>query len=168
MGCCAGEKSSGEAVKSGCCGPKKGVCAWLGCGIAVLVVLALGFSAWMKLSHQAQAVQMLVGTFGYPETVISTLGAIELLAAVLYGLRKTSFLGAVLLTGYLGGAVATHVRVQDAYVAPLVLGVLVWVGLYFRNPHVAKAVCGGKGCCKPEGTCETPETGSSKGGACCG
>lgn len=49
---------------------------------------------------------------------------------------STGFLGAILLTGYLGGAIATHVRVGDAFVAPLVLGIFVWGGLYLRDERL--------------------------------
>jgi hypothetical protein len=54
----------------------------------------------------------------------------------LYAIPRTKVLGAVLLTGYLGGAIATHVRIGEPFVAPLVLGVLAWLGLYLRDEKV--------------------------------
>jgi hypothetical protein len=61
---------------------------------------------------------------------------LELFCAAVYVVPRTAVLGAVLLTGYLGGAVATHVRVGDAFIVPLLLGVLVWAGLYLRDERV--------------------------------
>jgi xanthine/uracil permease len=53
-----------------------------------------------------------------------------------YLIPQTSLLGAILLTGYLGGAIATHVRISDNFVPPVVMGVLVWLGLYLRDPRL--------------------------------
>jgi xanthine/uracil permease len=53
-----------------------------------------------------------------------------------YVIPQTSVLGAILLTGYLGGAVATHVRIDDNFVPPIVMGVLVWLGLFLRDPRL--------------------------------
>jgi hypothetical protein len=65
------------------------------------------------------------------------LGAIEICCALLYAIPRTAVLGAVLLTGYLGGAIATHVRVGDpSFVTPLVLGMIAWAGLYLRDPRL--------------------------------
>jgi hypothetical protein len=64
------------------------------------------------------------------------IGIVELLCVIVYAVPRTSILGAVLLTGYLGGAIATHVRVGDMFIPPLVLGVLVWGGLYFRSARI--------------------------------
>ena len=66
------------------------------------------------------------------------LGIVELGSTLLYIIPQTAVLGAILLTGYLGGAVATHVRVADwsHMPIPLVLGILVWVGLYLRDARI--------------------------------
>jgi hypothetical protein len=64
------------------------------------------------------------------------IGLLELLCAVLYLVPQTALLGAVLLTGYLGGAVATHLRIGEPFVLPLVLGVLIWAGLWLRDPRL--------------------------------
>jgi hypothetical protein len=166
-GCCGTQADGSAQTPKKCCVPSGKWACWVGCGISALVVFGLGFSAWMKISQQAPVVEMLTGKFGYPASVITTLGAIEMMIAILYLIRKTSFFGAVLATAYLGGAVATHVRVQDPYIAPVVLGVLVWAGLYLRNPVVAKAVCGGGHChknaCTPQG-----DASSSGKSSCCG
>jgi hypothetical protein len=108
---------------------------WTGRVISALPVLMLLMSAGMKLSHSPSFVEKWT-KFGYPEQLLSTIGVLELLCAALYAIPRTTFLGAILVTAYLGGAVNTHVRVGDPFVIPIVLGVLVWLGLYFRNAHV--------------------------------
>lgn len=76
---------------------------------------------------------------GYSEAVIIPLGVILLISTLLYIFPKTSFLGAILITGYLGGAVATHVRIGNPLLThtlfPVYLGVIVWLGLVIRNPR---------------------------------
>jgi hypothetical protein len=76
---------------------------------------------------------------GYPESVILGLGIVLLVCTVLYLIPRTSILGAILLTGYLGGAVATHVRVGEGLfpvLFPVFLGVLIWLGLYLRDDRL--------------------------------
>jgi hypothetical protein len=75
--------------------------------------------------------------FGYPDYTILLIGIAALLGSVLYLVPRTSVLGAIVLTGYLGGAVATHVRVSDpTFVAPLIVGILIWVGLFLRDERL--------------------------------
>src|SRR5882724_6064188 len=109
---------------------------WTGRALSALPVLLLLLSASMKLSHPPMVVETFVSKLGYSASVLPALAALELFCAVVYAVPRTAVLGAVLLTGYLGGAVATHVRVGDAFVAPLLLGVLVWAGLYLRDERI--------------------------------
>jgi hypothetical protein len=75
--------------------------------------------------------------FGYPLAALVPIGITELICALLFAIPRTSVLGAVLMTGYLGGAVATHVRASDlAFPAPAILGALAWLGLYLRDPRL--------------------------------
>jgi ABC-type transport system involved in cytochrome c biogenesis permease component len=77
--------------------------------------------------------------FGYPESIILPLGIVLLACTVAYLIPRTSILGAILLTGYLGGAVATHVRAGDTLFSilfPIILGVLIWGGLYLRDARL--------------------------------
>jgi hypothetical protein len=90
----------------------------------------------MKLMHSPEVVQMFTGKFGYQEGSLTVLALVEISCALLYLVPQTAVLGAVLVTGYLGGAIATHVRVGDAFLPPLVLGVLAWLGLYLRDPRI--------------------------------
>src|SRR5690349_20408939 len=94
---------------------------WVGRTLSTLPVLMLLMSATMKLLHRPEVVEMFAGKFGYSEGALLSIGLVELACAALYVIPRTTVLGAILLTGYLGGAIATHVRVSDAFVAPLAL-----------------------------------------------
>ena len=79
--------------------------------------------------------------FGYPPNTLVPIGLSALVASVLYMVPRTAVLGAILLTGYLGGAVATHVRINDpTLVVPVVVGILVWLGLYLRDERLRTLV----------------------------
>ena len=81
---------------------------------------------------------------GYPLGVSATLGVIELLCVALYLIRRTSVLGAILLTGYLGGAIATQVRVGSPLFSttlfPIYIALLLWGGLYLRDDRVRSLI----------------------------
>jgi hypothetical protein len=108
---------------------------WTGCAMSALPVLALVMSAVMKLMKSAPVLQGFAH-FGYQEGTIIPLGIVELGCAVLYVIPQTSILGAILCTGYLGGAIATTFRVGEGYAPALILGVLVWGGLFMRDPRI--------------------------------
>lgn len=109
---------------------------WAGRIVSGLPVLMLLASAGMKLSHRPEMVQNFVGKLGYPESTLTPIGLLELLCVALYVAPFTRVLGAVLLTGYLGGAVATHVRIGDPVFVPVILGAVLWLGLYLRDPRL--------------------------------
>jgi len=95
------------------------------------------FSASMKLSHAPQFLEQWTGKLGYPESELTAIGLLELACVALYAVPPTAVLGAVLLTGYLGGAVATHVRIGDpSGVTAVMLGIFAWAGLYLRDARV--------------------------------
>ena len=104
-----------------------------------LVAAFLTFDTVMKLLQLAPAVQ---GTteLGYPAGTVVVIGAIELVCLVLYLIPPTSVLGALLLTGYLGGAIATHVRVGSPLpthtLFPIYVALMVWGGLYLRESRL--------------------------------
>jgi hypothetical protein len=77
-----------------------------------------------------------------PLNLLTTLGVIEISVAVLYLIPRTAFLGAILTTGYLGGALWTHLRVGDAWFFPIIIGALMWVGLALRHPVVFRLALG--------------------------
>jgi hypothetical protein len=109
---------------------------WTGRILSALPVLAMLLSASMKFMHQPKFLEMWVGHFGYPEGAATGIGLAELACAVLYAVPRTRVLGAILVTGYLGGAIATHVRVGDVFLIPLVLGIIVWAGLFLRDERL--------------------------------
>ena len=108
---------------------------WAGYILSVLPVLLLLFSGGMKLVKPASVVEGFV-RLGYPESLALGIGIVELACAVVYVIPQTSVLGAILLTGYLGGATATHVRIGEPFFMPIVLGVLIWGGLFLREDRL--------------------------------
>jgi len=112
--------------------PSKGA-LWTGRILSGLIVAFMGFDAVVKIIKIPAAVE---GTakLGYPPNVLVPIGLVALACVVLYVIPSTSVLGAILLTGYLGGATATQVRMSDPwFVLPVLLGVLAWLGLYLRD-----------------------------------
>jgi uncharacterized membrane protein YphA (DoxX/SURF4 family) len=106
---------------------------WL---LSALPSLVLFFSGSMKLV-KAEDVVKGFEHLGYPEHLALALGIVEIGCTLVYLIPRTAVLGAILLTGYLGGAIATHVRLLEMqFLAPLVLGVLIWGGLFLRDPRV--------------------------------
>ena len=108
---------------------------WTGRVLSIAPSLLLLFSAGMKLAHPPQLDEGFA-QLGVPLSHAFGLGVLELGCAVLYLIPRTSVLGAILLTGYLGGAIQTHLRVGDPWVVQVILGVLVWGGLYLREPRL--------------------------------
>jgi DoxX-like family len=109
---------------------------WIGRILSALPVLALAFSAVLKIHRSPEMLQFWTGKFGYPESAATPIGAVELLCAALYAIPQTAVLGAALVSAYFGAAVATHVRVGDPFLIPIVLGVLVWIGLWLRDERL--------------------------------
>ena len=96
------------------------------------------FSASMKLI-KPPGIEEGFNHLGYPMSLALGLGILELACTVVYVIPRTSVLGAILLTGYLGGAVATHVRAEDGWFTmsfPVILGALLWSGLYLRDARL--------------------------------
>jgi uncharacterized membrane protein YphA (DoxX/SURF4 family) len=112
---------------------------WVGWIISILPVLMLIMSGVMKFMLPEDAVKMFEH-LGWDVNLAFALGIVELSCALIYLIPGTAVLGAVLLTGYLGGAVATHVRVGDPFfqkaIIPIILGILVWGGLWLRDGRV--------------------------------
>jgi hypothetical protein len=108
---------------------------WVGCAMSAPPVLLLLMSGVMKIIENADAVK---GFAGWPQGVVVPIGIVEITCTVIYLVPRTSVLGAILLTGYLGGATATVVQMGAAgfVVMTVGLGVLLWGGLYMREPRV--------------------------------
>lgn len=110
---------------------------WVGRIMSAVPTLLLLFAGIMGVLRPAPAVEGTVA-LGYPASLTPIIGLIVLSCLALYLLPRTAVLGAILLTGYLGGAVATHVRMLDmaSVPIPLIVGVLLWGGLYLRDPQL--------------------------------
>ena len=108
---------------------------WAGWVISALPVVMLVMSGVMKFIKPAFAVEGLE-KLAWKESQLLGLGIVEIACTVVYVIPRTAVLGAILLTGYLGGATATHVRVGDAFFVPIILGVLIWGGLYLRDARL--------------------------------
>lgn len=112
---------------------------WTGRVISGLLSLLLLFSAVMKFI-QPEAMIKDFAKFQYPEGILFPLGIIELASTILYINPRTAVLGAILLTGYLGGAIATHVRVSEDVVGQVIIGVLVWLALFLRDARLRSLI----------------------------
>jgi hypothetical protein len=110
-----------------------------GLALQGLTAAFLVFDSVIKLA-KASFVLEATQRIGYPEATVQPIGLILLACVVLYVIPRTAVLGAVLLTGYLGGAVATHLRLEDPLLShtlfPVYVGVLAWTGLYLRDTRV--------------------------------
>jgi len=109
---------------------------WAGRAASALPVFLMVMSGGMKLAGSPEIVKNWA-TFGYPRDTLVPIGVTEIACALLYVFPRTAVLGAILVTGYLGGAVATHVRIsQPVWFAPALLGVLAWLGLFLRDARL--------------------------------
>ena len=109
---------------------------WTGRVLSALPVLAFLMGVAFSFSRSPQVAEGMA-KFGYPKSTIVLVGTLELMSALLYVIPPTAVLGAILMTGYLGGAVATHVRIADpGWPMAVIMGILVWAGLYLRDERV--------------------------------
>jgi hypothetical protein len=109
---------------------------WTGRVLSAIPVLMLLPSAGMKLSGNAEIMKNLVDKYGYPASSIVPIAVVEILCAILYAVPRTAGVGAVLVTGYAGGAVATHVAAGEPFFGAVVLGIVAWAGLWLRDANV--------------------------------
>ncbi|HSB72636.1 MAG TPA: DoxX family protein [Candidatus Methylomirabilis sp.] len=109
-----------------------GFIVWAGRVISVLVSLVFVLSSFMKLKGGAEVMEGMAH-LGLPQSLIIPLAILELSCVAIYLIPPTSILGAILLTGYIGGAICTHLRVGDPFFIQIALGIFVWFGLYLRE-----------------------------------
>lgn len=123
------EKQAGKSAK---------ITGWT---FSIFMILFLLFDSFGKLT-QPEAVLSGTADLGYPITVLTGLGITLLTCTILYIIPATAVLGAVLLTGYLGGAIATHVRVGNPAFShtlfPVYVAILLWAGLFLRRPALMR------------------------------
>jgi len=118
---------------------KVGVMGWSGRVLTVLAVLPFVMSAGMKFMGGPQVLQGF-SHFGWPENMLITLGVLEAGSVVLYLIPQTAVLGAIVLTGYLGGALSTHLRIGESVYIHVVLGLFIWGGLYLRESRLRELI----------------------------
>jgi hypothetical protein len=111
--------------------------------ISALCVLFLLFDAIMKIIKEIHSMQGSVA-LGWPAEQVQSIGVVLLVCTVLYIIPRTAVLGAVLLTGYLGGAIAIMVRAGQPLYFALIFGILVWCGLLLRDEKLRAFVLSGK------------------------
>jgi hypothetical protein len=112
---------------------------WVGRVISGLVSLLFAMSAFMKLMGGAE-VRQGMAHLGLPESLIMPLAILEISCVVIYAIPATSVLGAILLTGYIGGAICTHLRVGDPFFMQIAIGIFIWLGLYLRENRLKELI----------------------------
>ena len=109
------------------------ITGWVFSILAILLLLADGFAKLIKPEPVIQATLQL----GYPESTITTIGILAIICTIIYTIPRSAFLGAILLTGFLGGAIATHLRINNPLFShtlfPVYLLLFIWLGLYLRS-----------------------------------
>jgi hypothetical protein len=124
-------------------GPTSKTALWTGRILSSLAILFLLFDSTIKLLRLPMVAES-TAQLGYPASLAFTIGLIELICLIVYMIPPTSILGAVLLTGYLGGAIATHVRIGSPLFThilfPIYIAALIWGGLYLRDVRVRTLV----------------------------
>ena len=119
--------------------PASNKALWTGRIISGLVVLFMLFNCSIVLVKPAFARAGFMH-LGYPDSVALGVAVVMFACTVIYAIPQTSILGAVLLTGYLGGATASHLRIGEPFYLPVVVGVLVWLGIFLREERLRALV----------------------------
>jgi hypothetical protein len=120
--------------------PTSKAALWTGRVMGALPVLLVLFGSVVKLMRVPSVVEAFTRT-GLPQGLILPVGIIELLCCVFYVIPQTAVLGAILMTGLLGGATVTTLRIGDpTYPMPVILGMLAWGGLFMRDPRLRELI----------------------------
>lgn len=108
---------------------------WVGRVISVLASLVFLLSAFLKLKDGPEVMKGFAH-LGVPTSMMMPLSILEISCVVIYLIPATSVVGAILLTGYVGGTICTHWRVGDPFYVQIVLGIIIWLGLYLRESRL--------------------------------
>jgi hypothetical protein len=108
---------------------------WTGRVISGLVVAMMTMSGVMKFTGSKELVEGFAH-LGWPDKLAIAIGITELASTLVYAIPQTSVIGAILLTGYMGGAIATHVRIGEPVMVQAGIGVAIWLGLFLRDARV--------------------------------
>jgi hypothetical protein len=118
---------------------KQRIAGWvISCLVAAMLI---GPSAMRKFTEW-EGKEAMFARMGFTTDLMFRIGIVEVVVAVLYLIPQTAFLGAILITGYLGGATVTHVRVQDPFIMPIIIGIVMWTGLGLRLPQIFSLAAG--------------------------
>jgi hypothetical protein len=109
--------------------------------VGLFLIGASGVPKFLDISKIPDMADMMT-KLQIPLKLLKILGVIEISVAALYLIPRTAFLGAILTTGYLGGAVWTHLRVGEPWFFPIIVAVLMWVGLALRRPVIFRLLLG--------------------------
>ncbi len=112
---------------------------WTGRVLSGLVSAMLIMSASAKFAGGAE-LEANLAHIGFSAGVVPTLGIIEIGSVILYLVPQTAVLGAILMTAYLGGAAAAHMRIDESPLIPTLVGVVAWLALYLRDPRLRRLV----------------------------
>jgi hypothetical protein len=115
--------------------PQPRMLVWAGYVLNVLSALFMLFSVVGKFL-KPEGMEANINHLGWRMDQMTALGVVELACIALYLIPRTAVLGAILLTAYLGGAVATHARIGESYVIPIIVAGVAWLGLYLREPRL--------------------------------
>ena len=117
---------------------KMKITGWVFSSLAILLLLADGFGKLIKPEPVIKATLEL----GYPENTITTIGILVIICAIIYAIPRSALIGAILLTGFLGGAIATHFRINNPLFShtlfPVYILLFIWLGLYLRSASLRK------------------------------
>lgn len=108
---------------------------------SLLALMLIGLSASGKFTQWEGKAEMF-GKLGWTENVMFYVGIVEVIITILFLVPRTAFIGAILISAYLGGATAAHIRIGDAFVFPILLGIVSWVALGLRVPSIFSLAIG--------------------------
>ncbi len=118
---------------------KSRVTGWV---LSILLGLFLIVASAVPKFIQWEGKAEMFAKLGWTEDVMFTIGIVEAAIAILFLIPRTAFVAAILLTAYLGGAAATHIRVSDSFYFPILTGVFAWIALGLRKPEVFRLAFG--------------------------
>ncbi len=108
------------------------IIGWILSGLLTAFMLFSSMGKFSSFEGKAEMFEKL----GWSEAVMFNIGILEVIIAVMFLIPRTAFIGAILITAYLGGAIATHVRISDAFIFPIIIGVIYWVALGLRDQRI--------------------------------
>ena len=130
----------------------KHIAGWVLTGlVGIFLIGASGVPKFLDWEGKTE----MMAKLGLPLSLLPAIGTVEILVTILYLIPRTSFLGAILVTGYLGGAILTHLRVDDPWFFPIIIGVIAWLGLALRQPLIFQLLF--RGTSKSPGTVQNGE-----------